>query len=164
MEPIHRPTKEEWAQFDGKKQWDIQVALRGPDCTKPESIKWFSTAVLRGVMQKAMRVGGTVNEDLRLIILPQAGPHGALKCWAWSHFSEHVRIAAHWLEIPVILVPWHTWWDQRDVEPPTYGKGLVASLKQELKTGDKYTSFYLQPAIIELKRHLLKTWNVSCLE
>lgn len=35
-----------------------------------ETVKWFTTSVIRGKMRKVMRVGGTVNTDLDLIILP----------------------------------------------------------------------------------------------
>ena len=163
MEPIHRPTKDEWAKFQGKQQWDIQVALRGPDCTKPEAIKWFSTSVIRGVISGAMRVGGVVNDDLRLIILPEAGPYGAAKSWAWDHFKDHVVTAAHWLVIPILYVPWGIWWNDRILDPHQYGQELYKFLVK-VSAEDRYTSKQYTTYAEEIARHLKATWGITCQE
>jgi hypothetical protein len=60
----------EWDAFTPKQRWDVIVALRGPDVARSEIIKWFTTSVIRGKMREVMRVGGQVNNDLNLIILP----------------------------------------------------------------------------------------------
>jgi hypothetical protein len=123
-------TKEGWKELSPKQQWDIQVALRGPDCPNSEGLKWFTTAVIRGVMQPVMRVGGTINEDLKLIIAPQdwgssslTFPHSIPKevreviranlhemaLWNSHHFFEHVLTAAGHLEIPIAYVSNEVW-------------------------------------------------------
>ncbi len=109
-------TKTRWAELTGKQQWDLQVALRGPDCQFSEPIKWLTTSVLRWAMHTVMRVGGTLNEDLKIIIVPD-NPHkidqdirgrvGEERVFAWSpsHFFNHVREAAEVCSIPVFGVP-----------------------------------------------------------
>ena len=112
-------TQAVWDAFSEKAQWDIKVALRGPDSCYGETLKWFTTSVLRGFCSEVFRVGGTVNPDLKLVVLPagsmseeqslayqQAGALG----WNFSHFTEHIRTAADWLELPVLrieAVVWH---------------------------------------------------------
>lgn len=65
-------TQTEWEAFTPKQKWDVIVALRGPDVAGSETIKWFTTSVIRGRMRQVMRVGGQVNTDLNLIILPSS--------------------------------------------------------------------------------------------
>jgi hypothetical protein len=67
MKPLSR---EEWEKFTPKMQWDIKVALRGPDLYASDTTKWFTTSIIRGKMREVCRVGGLVNDDLNLIILP----------------------------------------------------------------------------------------------
>lgn len=69
-------TSEEWARLTPKQQWDTIVALRGPDLRGSDSAKWYSTSVIRGKMRGILRVGGMVNTDLNLMILPSGGDVG----------------------------------------------------------------------------------------
>jgi hypothetical protein len=63
-------TPDEWEGFTPKQKWDVLSALRGPDVNRSRLIKWFSTSVIRGRMREVIRVGGLVNTDLNLVILP----------------------------------------------------------------------------------------------
>lgn len=69
-------TATQWESFTPKQKWDVIVALRGPDTHNSETMKWFTTAVIRGKMRKVMRVGGMVNPDLNLIIIPSGSING----------------------------------------------------------------------------------------
>ncbi len=106
-------TKTRWAELSEKQQWDVQVALRGPDCQYSESIKWVTTSVIRWALHTIMRVGGILNEDLKLIIIPsdcwslnKEVKHATrVMCWSPQHFFQHVAEAAKVCEIPVVSVP-----------------------------------------------------------
>ena len=105
--------KERWDHMAGKPQWDIQVALRGPDSYYGEVLKWFTTAVIRGHMRGVIRVGGSINIDLKLVILPK---HSSLHAeqierskWNAAHFVEHVHLAADHIGIPVMRIPGELW-------------------------------------------------------
>ena len=105
-------TKTQWAELCGKQQWDVLVSLRGPDCRHSENIKWFTTAVIRWAMHTVMRVGGTLNPDLKMIVVsstPDVSVYGAgissVMRWDPVHFFNHVYTAAQVLEIPVYTIP-----------------------------------------------------------
>lgn len=108
-------TKGAWAELNGKQQWDVMVAMRGPDTNHSELIKWVSTSVIRWAMHSVMRVGGTLNEDLKLIIVPtdphsldrdsQAKVGGVVGAWNSAHFFQHVIEAAYVLGITVCPIP-----------------------------------------------------------
>lgn len=105
--------KERWDHMAGKPQWDIQVALRGPDSYYGEVLKWFTTAVIRGHMRGVIRVGGSINADLKLVVLPK---HSSLHSeaierskWNAAHFVEHVHLAADHIGIPVLRIPGELW-------------------------------------------------------
>ena len=110
--------REQWDSLSDKGQWDIKVALRGPDSYFGETLKWFTTAVIRGQMKEVFHVGGSVNSDLKLVILPRSShyseepstesQHGKFS-WNSSHFIEHVRQAADWMGIPVLKIPRELW-------------------------------------------------------
>lgn len=108
-------TKTAWGEFSPKAQWDCVVALRGPDSNYGETVKWFTTSVIRGKMQGVMRVGGLVNSHLNLVVLPathwseeEAGP-SKKSAWNYHHFCTHVRTAADWLDIPILLAESDVW-------------------------------------------------------
>jgi len=104
-------TQEFWDSLSEKGQWDIKVALRGPDSYYGETLKWFTTSVIRGYCRKIFRVGGTVNKDLKLVILPMGALHTkkSKKGWNHEHFVEHIQQAADWLKIPVLYIPAELW-------------------------------------------------------
>lgn len=119
-------TRDKWAGMIGKAQWDCQVALRGPDIAHSSLLKHFTTNVIRAELTPVMRVGGSINRAMRLVILP-ADPLSLLgnRCTPFtpdlSHFISHVREAAMWLNIPIVAIPSDKW-----VEGMTRGSILDA--------------------------------------
>lgn len=99
LEPM---TEEEWNALSGKAKWDSTVALRGPDLTGSELLKWFTTSVIRFRLSKIMRVGGMVNESLGFVLLPQGGAPHRDDRFDIGHFLNHVTEAAVWLGIPIV--------------------------------------------------------------
>lgn len=100
-----------WEELSGKGKWDVQVALRGPDAENSDTMKWFTTSVIRGACSKVMRVGGLVNDSLGFVLLPSGdGPRITTHGFNYHHFFTHVREAAGWLDIPVITIPATVWW------------------------------------------------------
>lgn len=104
--PKKRPKKsliqlseDQWKDLSPKGKWDCIAALRGPDLVNSQTLKWFTSSVIRYALSKVMRVGGLVNDTLPFVIIPQA------KCrpagFDASHFLGHVQEAANWLSIPV---------------------------------------------------------------
>lgn len=109
LEPI---TKTVWASLSDKQRWDVQSSLRGPDiAVGSDPIKYFSTSVIRGKMRNAIRVGGLVNQDLNLVIIPNGyrldqGDKPTKKfTFSGNHFFHHVAEAAAILGIPTIWLP-----------------------------------------------------------
>src|SRR3990167_9321895 len=50
-------TKERWdLELNDKGKWDVMVAMRGPDSNYGETLKWFTTSVIRGRCRRAFRV------------------------------------------------------------------------------------------------------------
>ena len=110
-------TRDEWKALEGKGQWDVKAALRGPDLVNSEMIKWFGTSVIRGKLRNITRVGGMVNDDLGIIIVAAGGSgkdHHA--GFDHHHYFAHLRDAASWLGIPVMLVTKGVYWE----DYPTY--------------------------------------------
>lgn len=95
--PVTPLTAEQWAAFDGKARWDVLCAMRGPD-HEHAILKWHTTAVLRAKMREVIRVGGMINYNQSLILIPAGAPKR-------GHFLSHVQAAAHWLGIPMCVVP-----------------------------------------------------------
>ena len=86
--------------------------MRGPDSYYGETLKWFTTGVLRGQVRKVFRVGGTVNSDLHIVILPDDWGTQSYKdrtSWNAAHFIEHIQEAASWLKVPVLVIPSKIW-------------------------------------------------------
>lgn len=149
-------TKTQWAELTGKEQWDVLVALRGPDCQRSEGIKWFSTSVLRMAMHTVMRVGGTLNPDLHLIVVPadwwglerelnpKEGPSHGLG-WSPRHFFGHVVEAAQVLKIPAIEIDNSVYVKGISTQPPLAALQFIKSLPST-KGGEA--------AKVELTRHL----------
>jgi hypothetical protein len=100
-------TEEEWNAMIPKAQWDSIVALRGPDLKNSDTLKYFTSSVIRHRMSGIMRVGGMVNRDFPFVIYPQGAKDTSM--FSASHFIGHIREAAHWLNIPVIMVSQKTW-------------------------------------------------------
>lgn len=158
-------TKDKWDQLPPKAQWDIIVALRGPDCHHAETIKWFSTSVIRGVMSgTGMRVGGLINDDLKAVVIPQGfsgiissegkkvGAEAVRWFWNSSHFFTHIIEAAQWINLPVIMVPTKVYVEAID----SHRHKAVAKFISALEDGTP-EYFYQEAAtkewIKELKRH-----------
>lgn len=129
-----------WDQLPEKAQWDIKVALRGPDSYFGETLKWFTTAVIRGKCRGAFRVGGTVNNDLNLVILPKhvmgSSIHQRLGKFTWNaeHFVDHVRVAANWLNIPVLKISEDLWYKVMQYD---YSALAAKEILEKMKTGTR---------------------------
>src|SRR5438874_6578787 len=118
MSAVKCLTKSKWESLSDKEQWDIKVALRGPDCHNSETIKFYTTAVIRAACMKVFRVGGTVNPDLGCVIVPSWG-YGIKKIipewqnqpgsWNYQHFLQHIEEAAEILSIPILRAPAEAW-------------------------------------------------------
>jgi len=113
-------TKEKWSALCGKGQWDVLVALRGPDVYYSDTIKWFTTSVIRGAMVGVIRIGGMVNYAFNVVVLPDGSPPGlnallknpsipSMYKPSLEHFLHHVREAAQWLDIPTLTVKAPVW-------------------------------------------------------
>lgn len=110
-------SKSKWEKLSEKAQWDIKVALRGPDSNYGETVKWFTASVIRGQMSDIFRVGGLVNLDLQLVVLPYGRSDKVDRVfsglerygWNYQHFCDHVRTAAEWLDIPILSVESDLW-------------------------------------------------------
>ena len=122
--------KEEWKDLTPKEQWDVLVAMRGPDCHNPDVVKWLTVAVLRAAMSQTIRVGGMINNDLKAVVVPSnynsSGPYlsqyksgmdggtgpanlSPQALFYPGHFYQHVMEAASILGIPVILIKKEDW-------------------------------------------------------
>ena len=111
-------TKTQWGALSEKAKWDIKVALRGPDSSYGETLKWFTTSVIRGQMRDIFRVGGLVNHDLSLVIVPGGRSekvdrlYSEIEHYAWNyhHFIDHISTAAEHLGVPIMRIEpdlWH---------------------------------------------------------
>lgn len=151
-------TEEQWDNFNEKAQWDVKVALRGPDSYYGETLKWYTTSVIRGYCSKVFRVGGTVNKDLRLIILPNDHGHSNSydkTSWNAGHFIEHVELAAYWLKLPTLWVrpdQWHTYFSKYDIRKA--GNALLENKydgenqKAQYRILEKHLKKYTEQGII----------------
>lgn len=108
-------TANDWSRLSNKARWDIMVSLRGPDAHYGDTLKWFTTAVIRGRVSGAIYVGGVVNPDLNLLILPKypfREPSVHIingQYWNVAHFIEHLSEASTWLNIPNLTLPVEFW-------------------------------------------------------
>lgn len=72
-------SKDRWEGLSPKEKWDVIVALRGPDCPHSDSIKWFTTSVIRHTVSKVMRVGGLINYAGPKFVVVPVGPLQLIK-------------------------------------------------------------------------------------
>ena len=106
-------SKEAWAKLTPKEQWDVKVALRGPDLAN-STLKVYTTAIIRWVCSNAMRTGGTINSFCPVIMLPKdlyALSRGEETTWGFDlyHFMLHIQEAATILKIPTVDLTRTTW-------------------------------------------------------
>lgn len=101
-------TQSEWEAMEGKAKWDSIVGLRGPDLRYSDTLKFFTTSVIRHRMSGVMRVGGMVNSKLPFVVLPKDPPKD-LGQFSTTHFVGHIREAASWLKIPAVHVSSKVW-------------------------------------------------------
>lgn len=147
-------TKPQWAQLTEKQQWDTIVALRGPDSNYGETLKWFTTSVIRGQMAPIMRVGGLVNTDLKLVVLPNGGSevgHG-YEGWNHGHFCQHISEAAVNLGLNILWLPasdWHKVMRMRHIAQ--CGEAIITAAEKAAAEGETSKQ---ASALKELRRHL----------
>lgn len=149
MKPI---TKVKWEKFSGKERWDCIVALRGPDCTNPGLMKWFTTAVIRWRMSQVMRIGGMVNDALGCIIIPELALP-ITSPFSLAHFIQHTWEAAVNLDIPILRVDLSTW--EKALRPT----------KEKVSAGIEFyraiSKLPLTYGGTELRRHLVEDYNLG---
>lgn len=142
---------EQWSNLSEKAQWDIKVALRGPDSYYGETLKWFTTSVIRGRVRKVFRVGGTVNSDLKLVVVSVL-PHKEIRektQWNCHHFMDHIRAAASHMGLPQLFVPEDLWHETMQMSSPIEA---IDKLVKELDGSPGLAK--VSPALLtELKRH-----------
>jgi hypothetical protein len=150
-------TQAKWDAYTQKQQWDIKVALRGPDHTNTQ-LKIFTTAIIRAVTQPVMRVGGTINHKAPALLLPASCwglTRGTHRKWGFDlqHFLQHVREAVIILGIPNITIPTMDWLEcfQNGITPDLFYERLIASLKNQAKrevvVEDATTSQYYEEMV-----------------
>lgn len=106
-------TKEEWKGLSKKAQWDVLVSLRGPDIKGSETLKHFTTGVIRKAMSNLIRVGGQLS-DLGFVVVPTPGMNvfygvGGPVRVDLDHFALHTYEAAEILGVPIVCVPGDVW-------------------------------------------------------
>ena len=99
-------TMEEWVCLTDKERWDCIVALRGPDLIESQTVKYFTSSIIRWKLSKITRVGGLINDSVPFLIIPDKPPSGN---WDGSHFFNHIQEAALILHIPVAIIPLSEW-------------------------------------------------------
>jgi hypothetical protein len=104
---LERLSQEKWDAMDPKAKWDSIVALRGPDLTRPDLLKWFTTSVIRYRLGGVMRTGGLINDRLPFVVLT-ANPKD-IGQFCLTHFMGHVYEAAAYLGIPTVYVSDKMW-------------------------------------------------------
>lgn len=158
-------TKSRWEELCGKGQWDIMVALRGPDSMYGETVKWFTTSVIRGHMRGVFRIGGLINTDLKAIVLP-AGDSGSAGAkfdaagkygWNHHHFCEHVATAANWMKIPILTVEADVWHKAMSKGSSLSAAQMILEAAESYKAkakGESLYGYYTSAPLEELKRHV----------
>lgn len=157
--------KEQWKNLSGKCQWDVTVALRGPDVKRSEVIKSFTTSVIRSCMSRIIRVGGQLS-DYGFVLLPSGSVFKAPKQDPsqpvtflrpdMDHFLGHVREAADILDIPIISVTAASWENIMLAMSPQEGMKrfllLLKSLNEEI---------YVPPPVLEKIKELNEAYGIS---
>lgn len=155
----------DWDAFGEKAQWDIKVALRGPDSNYGETLKWFTTSVIRGHCSQWFRVGGLVNKDLKLVILPSGSVDEDEKpafrtrtAWNYQHFCDHVMTAANWLGLPTMYIEAAVWHKvMRKESALQAGQAILAAVEKWSQADvEPFTrrALYNPKLVEELQRHL----------
>lgn len=124
-------TPDEWKNMNGKAQWDSMVALRGPDYSGYETLKYLTTSVIRHRLSDCFRVGGLVNRAIPFVTLPKdqgVAAFGGKAKFDFSHFLGHVQTAATWLNIPIVYVSGETFKDA--IMSPGHTKALSVIAKE----------------------------------
>lgn len=155
-------TREIWDDLPDKAKWDIQVALRGPDSYYGEVLKWFTTSVIRGQMKDVFRVGGLVNPDLQLVILPSGESESIYRtfraagplAWKYSHFVEHIGAAANWIGLPKMRVVPEVWHESMRASNTRQAIELILQAANAWVSQGVYDKLYRVPHIKELERHM----------
>ena len=172
-------TSEQWAGLHEKARWDIVVALRGPDCYFGETVKWFTSAVIRRQVEEIFHSHGLVNSDLNLVVLPRGDlpevfysadwKKTRTGAWNYDHFCSHIQSAAQWLNLPVLSVEAAVWYEAMQIKSASKAGARILLAAKEWKEKmtrveqdtlpsryDPYTTFYSDTEIKELSRHLEK--------
>lgn len=129
MLPVHKLDASTWLSFSDKDRWDVMTALRGPDHANT-GLKWYTTAVIRGVVAPVLRTNGTsavVIAEPRLLLAPDAVPKffGEFNI---QHFLGHVVDAAEVLGLPIRYVDRGKW------QEIVLGGGSLAIVRDTLDT------------------------------
>jgi hypothetical protein len=137
--PLEPLTQEKWDKMEGKARWDSIVALRGPDLVGSDTLKWFTSSVIRWRLSHIMRVGGLVNNTLGFVLLPSGGWAGKnVAPFDISHFLGHIHEAADWLEVPIVWCSQATF--ELTLQQSKWGssqEAVLCALREELsKTKD----------------------------
>lgn len=173
MDPI---SQEEWKRFNDKAQWDIITALRGPDINSSDTIKHFTTGVIRYRMINVTATHGSVNGDLGVVVLPDHIPsyheegidlgwrgrpvekdkHKAkyphIAFWSAEHFLQHVREAAEYLHIPIVWCPGKVW-EAAMCEPVRVaGKMILTAIEDKIAEEERAHAEYQQEQNKALKQ------------
>ena len=165
--------KEDWKNLTPKEQWDVVVAMRGPDCHNSEPIKWLTTAVLRSAMKDTIRVGGTINDDLKVVVVPSNWSNYSLYAdqvkevckppssisgqpllsmsalFYPGHFFQHVIEAAQILDVDQLYVDKKVWF--KAFSSANYVTSIVESLLEGIS---KQPTLHPDPLIKILSDHL----------
>ena len=124
-------SKEFWNNLSEKAQWDIKTALRGPDCFHSEHIKFWTTGVIRYACRDAFRVGGSQNDKISFVLAPSGALTGMIQPehipfgWNWTHFAQHVRDAAEYMNIPVVMVKSDLYLQAVNTSPSQFANTLL---------------------------------------
>jgi hypothetical protein len=152
-------TLAQWDALSPKAQWDIKVALRGPDCMGSEGVKWLTTSLIRGMVSQIMRVGGTVNTSgcpcvvvpshLDAVLTQIATP--SLFNFNSSHFFSHIIDAAGWMKMGILSVPGEKW--EHAINAFNHHHGSPTQLEVEI-----LRSFTEADAMWSTSRRIYQAW------
>jgi hypothetical protein len=111
-QPVTKLTKPEWKTLNKKQQWDVLVALRGPDwaSSKAGYLKWLTTGVIRERMWGLLKPEGgsaTRNQEMNWVTVPNTSKSLAPN-FDSAHFLGHVRDATHILGLSKLELPHET--------------------------------------------------------
>lgn len=113
LDPLTPISPDDWSELSKKQQWDVKVALRGPDLANT-NLKIYTTAIIRWVCSSAMRTGGAINSFCPVLMLPKdlyQLRRGEDTRWGFDlyHFMVHIQEAAMVLEIPSVEMTRLAW-------------------------------------------------------